>query len=329
MKISAGLWSLLIFFGVLFAQLFTDIPIFPILLVVIFVSIFGIIIITKFDLSIPFLNSSPKMEKEIAEKTKQDLNIDNRKWRQLSRKKKWQMNKYAQKQEKLMRKRGNLFTKIVRPEVTEEWKYFTLEERIKRIDEDDRNKLESDYRSRIRADKKFIKDEKLANEKALEEKRRLRFEDQQREKRDKEKSILEKQQREKELELNRILAQKRSQENIELKKREKDRSFKERIKRELLEKERKKELESQAIQELIESGAISDNYSLQNKREPIPSHIKEAVWKRDKQCCVDCGRTDKLEFDHNIPVSKGGSNSINNIRILCQECNRRKSNRIT
>jgi len=73
----------------------------------------------------------------------------------------------------------------------------------------------------------------------------------------------------------------------------------------LLAKEKRKQLESEAIQELIDLGKINDNYSLQNKREPIPSHVKDAVWKRDKQCCVSCGSSEKLEFDHNIPFSRG------------------------
>lgn len=96
----------------------------------------------------------------------------------------------------------------------------------------------------------------------------------------------------------------------------------------MLENEHKKKLESEAIQELITEGRLSDNFSLQNKRESIPSYIKDAVWKRDKQSCVNCGSNKDIEFDHIIPVSKGGSNSINNIQLLCQKCNRTKSNKI-
>jgi len=35
-----------------------------------------------------------------------------------------------------------------------------------------------------------------------------------------------------------------------------------------------------------------------------------------------------LEFDHIIPVAKGGANTIDNVQILCRRCNGQKSDRI-
>jgi hypothetical protein len=60
----------------------------------------------------------------------------------------------------------------------------------------------------------------------------------------------------------------------------------------------------------------------------IPSEVKKEVWVRDGGQCVICRSKRHLEFDHDIPISKGGSNTANNIRILCRECNRSKSGKI-
>lgn len=119
--------------------------------------------------------------------------------------------------------------------------------------------------------------------------------------------------------------------NLELqeeKRRLEDIKYKERRQREILEKERKRRLDSEAIQELINNGELSDKFSNQHQRENIPSEIRQYVWERDLASCVICKSREKLEFDHIIPVSKGGSNTINNIQVLCQKCNRAKSNKI-
>ena len=42
--------------------------------------------------------------------------------------------------------------------------------------------------------------------------------------------------------------------------------------------------------------------------------------------CQCCGASQNLEYDHIIPYSCGGSSSVNNIQLLCQTCNRSKSN---
>ena len=65
-----------------------------------------------------------------------------------------------------------------------------------------------------------------------------------------------------------------------------------------------------------------------NKREGIPKQIRDDVWNRDKGKCVECGSKKKLEFDHIIPHSKGGANTYRNLQLLCELCNRKKSNKI-
>lgn len=56
----------------------------------------------------------------------------------------------------------------------------------------------------------------------------------------------------------------------------------------------------------------------------IDPDVRREVWRRDSGRCVDCGSQAFLEFDHIIPFSKGGSSTARNIRLLCQDCNRKK-----
>jgi hypothetical protein len=59
-------------------------------------------------------------------------------------------------------------------------------------------------------------------------------------------------------------------------------------------------------------------------REPIPETVRIFVWQRDGGKCVKCGKRELLEFDHIIPIAKGGSNTERNIQLLCEPCNRSK-----
>jgi len=63
----------------------------------------------------------------------------------------------------------------------------------------------------------------------------------------------------------------------------------------------------------------------------IPTKMKMRIARRDNYTCQVCGKNlkdDELEFDHLIPISKGGSSEEHNIRLVCYNCNRRKSNRV-
>jgi hypothetical protein len=62
----------------------------------------------------------------------------------------------------------------------------------------------------------------------------------------------------------------------------------------------------------------------------IPRAIKMTVWKRDGGKCVICGGTDKLHFDHIVPISRGGtSNTADNIQLLCARHNLSKGARLS
>ena len=60
----------------------------------------------------------------------------------------------------------------------------------------------------------------------------------------------------------------------------------------------------------------------------IAQNVKDKVWNRDDGKCVQCGSNKDLEFDHIIPFAKGGANTYRNLQLLCEYCNRSKSDKI-
>ena len=65
------------------------------------------------------------------------------------------------------------------------------------------------------------------------------------------------------------------------------------------------------------------------RRRLIPTAVKLEVWKRDGGKCVICGATDELQFDHDLPFSKGGTSiASGNVQLLCARHNLKKHDRI-
>jgi len=97
-------------------------------------------------------------------------------------------------------------------------------------------------------------------------------------------------------------------------------------------------LEEEEVQTIIEDSLEKRQEKVRNEvdrikslsaeeniaRQPIPEEVQIFVWNRDGGKCVKCGSQVNLEFDHIIPISKGGSNSARNIQLLCENCNRQK-----
>lgn len=59
--------------------------------------------------------------------------------------------------------------------------------------------------------------------------------------------------------------------------------------------------------------------------DPVPAHVKRAVWKRDGGKCQwhlasggICGSTKRLELAHRQARAQGGLPTIDNIRLLCR-----------
>ena len=64
------------------------------------------------------------------------------------------------------------------------------------------------------------------------------------------------------------------------------------------------------------------------RRVRVPEDVQIFVWNRDGGNCVVCGSQEKLEYDHIIPIAKGGNNTARNIQLLCESCNRSKGSNI-
>ena len=62
------------------------------------------------------------------------------------------------------------------------------------------------------------------------------------------------------------------------------------------------------------SDDAEDKSSESRKDRYVSSAVKISVWRRDHGKCVECGSREALEYDHIIPVSKGGSNTQRNIQ---------------
>ena len=66
-------------------------------------------------------------------------------------------------------------------------------------------------------------------------------------------------------------------------------------------------------------------------RSVISPKLRFDVLRRDKfvcQYCGACGPDVELEVDHIIPVSRGGSDDISNLKTACINCNRGKGDRV-
>ncbi len=63
----------------------------------------------------------------------------------------------------------------------------------------------------------------------------------------------------------------------------------------------------------------------------IPFKTKVRVVRRDNYTCQHCGKhllDNEVEFDHRIPISRGGSSDEHNLRLTCHDCNQDKSDHV-
>jgi hypothetical protein len=93
---------------------------------------------------------------------------------------------------------------------------------------------------------------------------------------------------------------------------------------------------NRVVEELLESRFLADGEELPEVIAPeaavadewgsrhISDRVRRAVWLRDGGKCRACTSEENIEYDHIIPVSKGGNSGEGNIQLLCRKCNRKK-----
>jgi len=52
---------------------------------------------------------------------------------------------------------------------------------------------------------------------------------------------------------------------------------------------------------------------------------KRSLAERFGASCAYCGSTERLTLDHRLPRSCGGSNRLDNLQLLCFDCNQAKA----
>jgi len=75
--------------------------------------------------------------------------------------------------------------------------------------------------------------------------------------------------------------------------------------------------------------SITETTEEKRRSSYIPFKTKMRIGRRENYTCQHCSkhlREDEVEFDHKIPLSRGGSSEEHNIRLTCFRCNRDKTN---
>jgi 5-methylcytosine-specific restriction endonuclease McrA len=83
---------------------------------------------------------------------------------------------------------------------------------------------------------------------------------------------------------------------------------------------------------------MSDD-EIKPKRKPIPKALREQIWLKDcgrvfdHKCnikwCKNIITVYDYEVGHNIPYSKGGQDTLDNLFAICSRCNRSMSDNYT
>ena len=83
---------------------------------------------------------------------------------------------------------------------------------------------------------------------------------------------------------------------------------------------------------VVLTGILQLYRPLQERAPRLPNKawevLRAQVFSRDKNTCVYCGMGENLECDHIVPVSRGGSNELDNLATACERCNQSKGQKL-
>jgi hypothetical protein len=78
---------------------------------------------------------------------------------------------------------------------------------------------------------------------------------------------------------------------------------------------------------------LAENVKVEKQRKAIPLTVQRRIWKRANACCEHIDTNSKarctskfaLQTDHIVSLALGGSNKVENLRLLCRSHNSRRS----
>ena len=83
----------------------------------------------------------------------------------------------------------------------------------------------------------------------------------------------------------------------------------------------------------LQSSETSKHKTKAQNRKSISLRVRFEVLRRNKFCCSYCGKAAvdgyRLVIDHIKPVSKGGTNDIDNLTASCDDCNNGKGTQVS
>jgi hypothetical protein len=93
----------------------------------------------------------------------------------------------------------------------------------------------------------------------------------------------------------------------------------------------KLDLKLASMEDVVFELKVISNF-LSNYKPPvrvnIPYSVRHYIRILNNNKCSNCRSDKDLEIDHKLPISRGGTDDIDNLTLLCKECNLKKSNLI-